>query len=381
LPTGPGTVGRYVRWLLAAGSLAAGVVHFAVSGEHYDVSGWHGLFFAVVAWLQVSWAVAVVRRPARPLLVTGVVLNAGVLGMWVVSRVWGVPVGPDAWTPESVAFADALASALESVIVLCSIGVLVRPALAARPMPSAVGLPGVTVAALGVAVVSTLALTPGFASGHDHGERAAVSVGATPCGRSGEPVFRGQNPDAHNHRGPAPWQSIRDVSTRAEYAAEIELARDAAARFPTVQAAEAAGYRKLTPYLPCVGAHYVNDAQYVTGEFDPAAPPILIYDGTRPASSIVGLSYVVTSDSAPEGFAGANDGWHTHSKFCVSITTGIVLGAEQTGNRKCAAAGGENIDLHRDWMMHAWVVPGWDSAWGIFSSEHPDLGGKNALAL
>ena len=27
------------------------------------------------------------------------------------------------------------------------------------------------------------------------------------------------------------------------------------------------------------------------------------------------------------------------------------------------------------WMMHMWNVPGWESRWGFFSSEHPDLGG------
>jgi hypothetical protein len=32
-------------------------------------------------------------------------------------------------------------------------------------------------------------------------------------------------------------------------------------------------------------------------------------------------------------------------------------------------------------MMHAWVVPGWESGWGIFSSEHPELGGKDRLPL
>jgi hypothetical protein len=26
-------------------------------------------------------------------------------------------------------------------------------------------------------------------------------------------------------------------------------------------------------------------------------------------------------------------------------------------------------------MNHVWVVPGWESSWGTFSSEHPDLGG------
>jgi hypothetical protein len=27
-------------------------------------------------------------------------------------------------------------------------------------------------------------------------------------------------------------------------------------------------------------------------------------------------------------------------------------------------------------MMHMWNVAGWDSRWGLFSSEHPDLGGR-----
>ena len=50
MTTNERTVGRYLRWLLAALSLGAGVIHFAVSGEHYDVSWAHGTFFAVVAW-------------------------------------------------------------------------------------------------------------------------------------------------------------------------------------------------------------------------------------------------------------------------------------------------------------------------------------------
>jgi hypothetical protein len=189
------------------------------------VSWWHGLFFAVVAWLQLSWAVGVVLRPTRQLLGVGVVLNAAVLGVWMISRIWGVPVGPDAWTPEDVSFADALASALEGLIVVGSLGVLVRPALANRAVSDALGVPGVAFAVLGVAVFSSLALTPGFASGHGHGGHAADAVvDVTPCGRSGEPVFQGQNPNAHQHRGPAPWEPLRDETVRAEYAGQVQRA-------------------------------------------------------------------------------------------------------------------------------------------------------------
>lgn len=378
--TDEGTVGRYLRWLLAAFSIGAGAIHFAVAAEHYDVSWLHGMFYAVVAWLQLSWAVGVVLRPTRRLLAAGVVLNAGVVGVWAISRIWGVPVGPDAWTPAEVDLADALATGLEAGILLCSVAVLALPALARRHLRPAFGIPGVVGAALGVAVVSSLAFTPSFAADHGHTAPDAAVAG-TPCGKSGPPVFQDQNAKAHHQRGPAPWQAIRSATVRAELAAQVQQARDAAARFPTVQDAEAGGYRKLTNYLPCVGTHYVNDAQYVAGKFDPAAPPILLYDGERPDSSIVGLSYVVKSNHVPAGFAGPNDLWHAHSSFCISKDTGVVLGAESTSDRMCAAAGGENVDLHRDWMMHAWVVPGWESGWGIFSSEHPDLGGRDRLPL
>jgi hypothetical protein len=379
LGTDEGTVGRYLRWLLASFSIGAGVVHFAVSSEHYDLSWLHGSFFAAVAWLQLAWAVGVVLRPTRRLLVAGVVLNAGVIGVWAMSRIWGVPVEPEAWTPEAIGLADALSTVLEAGIVVFALAVLTQPAWARRSVRPAVGIPGAVGSVLGVAVVSSLALTPTFASGHDHGVSDAVA--ATPCGRSGKPVFESQNPGAHHHRGPAPAQPIRNVSVRSEYAAQVEQARGAAARLPTIRDAEAAGYRKLTNYLPCVGAHYVNDELYKAGVFDAAAPPILIYDGTRADSQIVGLSYVVQSDNVPTGFAGPNDLWHVHSSFCISKESGVVLGSESTSDRACAAAGGENVDLHRDWMMHAWVVPGWESGWGIFSSEHPELGGKDRLPL
>src|SRR5262245_16241681 len=101
MTTNERSVGRYLRWLLAALSLGAGVIHFAVAGEHYEVTWAHGTFFAVVAWLQLSWAVAVVLRPNRSVLTAGVLLNAAILGVWAGSRIWGVPIGPDASTPEA----------------------------------------------------------------------------------------------------------------------------------------------------------------------------------------------------------------------------------------------------------------------------------------
>src|SRR5215207_8527328 len=207
MTTNEATVGRYLRWFLAALSAGAGVIHFAVSGGHFDVSWMHGAFFAVVAWLQLAWAAGVILRPTRRLLTAGVVLNAGVIGVWAVSRIWGVPVGPDVWTPEAVSLADALSSGFEAGIVVLSLAVLARPALAQRSVRPSFAIGGLGGARLAVAVISTVSLTPSFASAHHggasddgHGTTASGShsshgatvsnaaTGDTPCEQSGPPA-------------------------------------------------------------------------------------------------------------------------------------------------------------------------------------------------
>jgi hypothetical protein len=406
MTTNERTVGRYLRWLLAALSLGAGVIHFAVSGGHFDVGWTHGAFFAVVAWLQLSYAVAVVLRPTRRLLVAGAMLNAGIIGVWAMSRIWGVPIGPDAWTPEPVSLADALSSGFEAGIVVLSLAVLVRPALAQRSVRPSFALGGLGVTCLAVAAVSTVALTPSFASdhhgsgghggtemaaGHSHGaaegkEAAATAGGHGHAGGSTEAVIQADGSSAceqagvanagnsgHGHRGPVPFQPM-DAPTRDALAAQVAASNAFVAAHPTVADAEADGYRRITPYVPCIAAHYIKSGELTT-PFDPNKPEIVLYDGTEPTSKIVGLSYLqfASKDQAPEGFAGPNDPWHVHAQLCLG--GGGVLGDESTTEEECAARGGRVTKLGNLWMNHMWNVPGWESRWGLFSSEHPDLGG------
>jgi len=408
MTTNEQTVGRYLRWVLAALALGAGVIHFAVSGEHYSLSWLHGSFFAVIAWLQVAWAVGVVLRPTRRLLIAGVVLNAGIIGVWVMSRVWGVPVGPDAWTPESITLADALSSAFEAGIVFFSLVVLVRPALAQHRLRPTLAYPGVFAAALGVAVVSSMAVAPAFAStDHNHGDAAAADghthgaaadssgaaaghshgaivsnapTGNTPCEQSGPPASAGQISSAggHGHRGPVQWQTISDRATRDQLGQQLDIAHQVTLQYPTVADAEADGYHMVTGYVPCIGAHYIKVSNMLGG-FDPAKPSMLLYEGTNPDSKIVGLSYSILGDpnTPPEGFAGPNDPWHKHdSNGGLCMKGGVVIAAESASQAKCEAMGGKKTALHNLWMMHAWAADAWQSSWGIFSAENPDLGGK-----
>lgn len=418
MTTENGTIGRYLGWFLAALSAAAGAIHFANAGEHFDLTWYHGTFFAVVAWLQLSWAAAAVVKPTRPLLMLAVVINAAVIGTWIVSRTAGIPFGPGKNEAEDIALADGLATGFEAGIVLLSLVVLLRPAFAQRNIAPRVGLAGLGTTSLAIAVVSSVALTPSFASdhshpddghsetaaaeGHAHGESAedmnmseeehaaaghdaesghdmgdaggayAIKAdGTSPCEESGVQA-EGQT-SGHGHRGPYEHVQLTGEELVA-FQDQVAAADAVVAANPTVEAAEANGYGLITQYVPCIGAHYIKYSNFSDG-FDPANPEVILFDGQEPDSKVVGLSYLQLGDpeNEPEGFVGPNDHWHIHNVLCRNPNAGIV--GDGISDEECERRGGQNMDTARVWMMHMWNVPGWESNWGLFSSEHPGLGG------
>ncbi len=199
-----------------------------------------------------------------------------------------------------------------------------------------------------------------------------TATGSSPCEQSGSVGEDGGGAGGHGHHGPSAQQAITDPATRKQLGEQLGVARTAALQYPTAADAMAAGYRKVTSYIPCIAAHYMRFA-IVDVAFDPNAPEMLLYDGNGPDARIVGLSYYVSGTTvAPEGFAGPNDPWHQHIGLCVK--GGVVVGGTQLTPEECAARGGTKADGSTSWMVHAWVVPGWESAWGTFSAEHPELG-------
>lgn len=138
--------------LTAAVSLMAGLVHAAMAPEHFEESALFGAFFVTVAALQWAWAVAVYRGAPRPWLRAGAVLNLAVIGVWLLSRTTGLPLGPEAWTPEGIGIPDVLASVDEAFLAVVALAVLgtARPARRLVPLviPVAVALSVLSLAAL-----------------------------------------------------------------------------------------------------------------------------------------------------------------------------------------------------------------------------------------
>jgi hypothetical protein len=159
---------------------------------------------------------------------------------------------------------------------------------------------------------------------------------------------------------------------RAKLAKELVRARKVALRFPTIKSAEAAGYQRVVRYVPLIGSHYMR-FDLVDETFDIENPEMLLYDGNDPDSKIVGLSYYQTALLEPAGFTGPNDHWHRHVGLCISKTTFEVIGDESTEQADCESRGGFKHNVTNAWMVHAWVVPGWESPIGVFSADHPEL--------
>jgi hypothetical protein len=219
-------------------------------------------------------------------------------------------------------------------------------------------------------------------AGHVHNATTAtvggVAVSDTPCDRSGPPASEGQlsTESGHDHRGPVTEVAIADPAVRDKLAQQVLAARTVAARYPTAADAVKGGYFKSTVYVPCIGAHYTN-VRLVRPYVDPANPAELLFDGSGPDAKIVGLSYLVFSNGSPEGFAGPNDHWHRHNaNGGLCIRAGLVVGNEKTTPADCTKRGGTKTPLDNVWMCHMWIVSGWESNWGLFAPEHPNLGGR-----
>ena len=181
---------------------------------------------------------------------------------------------------------------------------------------------------------------------------------------------------AHDVAAEQQPDQLLDPQTRAILAQQLSAARTTALQYPTVADAERGGYHLVGGgYGPGAGAHYIGGGfGGAFGGFDPARPPTLIYNGTSPTSQIVGLMYLGmgANGAAPEGFAGPNDHWHRHSGVCLKGAVTIFPVDADVTQAQCTAKGG-NYMKTTIWMVHAWVVPGWDSPAGVFSHENPDL--------
>ena len=228
------------------------------------------------------------------------------------------------------------------------------------------------------------ALTPRFSAGHTHSHATAAGVGHThkPANAAGTGTLGTGVGQAHNHdqlAEQAPY-IVPTPAERATLAQQLVDARAVALRYPTVADATRAGMILAGGFAPGSGAHYIRFSGSIRGinpdgSVDASNPGSLIYDGTSPTSRVIGVMYTSLGvGAAPAGFAGLNDHWHRHANVCVQYRAGqiqVPFPADRDITRAMCDAVQGTFMKQTVWMVHAWVVPGWESPLGVFSHDNP----------
>lgn len=141
-----------LRWIAVWCLLSAAALHAAVAAPHYAEWAVEGWFFVALELAQVGVALALATRPSRLACAAGVVVNAGAVALWALSRTVGTPLGPAAGEVGAIGTVDLVTAMLE-LVAIGALAILITsrvPAPRRRPsvVRGQVALGGVAVAAL-----------------------------------------------------------------------------------------------------------------------------------------------------------------------------------------------------------------------------------------
>ncbi|MBI3648489.1 MAG: hypothetical protein HY240_07065 [Actinobacteria bacterium] len=113
------------RLALAGLSAAAGAIHLLVVREHLQEYALFGAFFLVSGLAQLAWAAMALGPRGSGFYLAGNLGNAAIVALWIASRSLGLPIGPEHWTPEILAFHDVLCTVFEVALAI-GCGVMLR---------------------------------------------------------------------------------------------------------------------------------------------------------------------------------------------------------------------------------------------------------------
>ncbi|HEY2241881.1 MAG TPA: hypothetical protein VGI21_23970 [Streptosporangiaceae bacterium] len=362
---------RVLLSCLAVLSVATAVIHFAVSGEHFQEYWLFGVFMLAVAWLQLLWAALAVARPSRLLLWTGIVLNAGVIIVYIVTRTAGDVIGPTPNDVEPAGFGDLLCTVLEAVIMAgCAwLGTARTGRQAARrqvPRGRLLAVPSVTAALIAVLLsvalvdggpemVMTAASGPSMSGSSMPGAPSVKLATTTPAGDITMPDTTMSMPGMRM----ASSKPCDAAPTTAQQQAAVKFVDSSwqdAKKYQSLAAAQAAGYVPITPSGARV-VHYVNRAFYLATVrggpvLDLADPQSLVYANTSHGAVLVAAMYITAPDGPTPQPGGCLTQWHVHTNLC--LAAGRVVGVTGQRSATCPAGSSNRVTPA---MMHVWYVP------------------------
>lgn len=364
---------RVIAYCLAVISVATAVIHFAVAGSHFQEYWLYGVFMLVTAWLQLLWAILAVAKPSRLLLGAGVILNAGVMAVYIVTRTVGDVVGPAAHSAERAGFGDVLCTVLEAIVAAGCAWLLIARTdhqVGRRQLfvvPAAAG--AVTATLLSVALVAggpELVMSMSASTGTSNstststGMSAASSIklGTTsPAGDITMPDTTMQMADGMRMASSVPCVATPTTAQQQAAVTLVDTSWQDAKKYQSLAAAKAAGYVPITPVgLPVV--HYLDKASYratVLGGpiLNLTEPQSLVYANTPSGAVLVAAMYITSPGGPTPQPGGCLTQWHVHTNLCLTRSLGVV-GTVGSGNSTCPAGSQNRVTQP---MMHVWFVP------------------------
>jgi hypothetical protein len=124
----------------AALSFLAAGIHLMVVDGHIQEWWAYGAFFLACAAGQAALAVLILRGTPPWLVLTGIAGNLAILGMYVLSRTNGTPLGPHAGRAEPAGMLDVTCAVAELGLVVALLGLL--PERLARRTGTVLGVIG-----------------------------------------------------------------------------------------------------------------------------------------------------------------------------------------------------------------------------------------------
>jgi len=371
--TSPSTARPLLLGALAALSVGAAAIHFAVIFEHFDEYSLYGVFFLVLAWAQLVWpavlvALSLAARRLAAWLWLGIAGNAIVLVIYFSSRSIGLPVGPDTKTVEAWGGLDLVCSIEEILLIVIAAAILARPGLLtrlvrfrsqARSLASLLAAPVVVVAATAAVMTPAWAGSEGPAGMASGSSSAMTSSAGSLQGGMGDMGSIDGLPDMRMYGSTNP-----PTAAQVEAAANLIKETDASlVRFENVQNAIAAGY---TYRLATNGEeHLLYDGGNPAYQgLNPKDPSSLVYaiNVKGHAPILLGAMYLMGQGNGPQ-VGGGLTRWHSHLEVCRGNRI-IIAGFNLALRGHCDPS--TWTDTYTTQMLHVWVVP---YPGGVFSDD------------
>lgn len=108
-------------------SVGAGAIHLAVTPVHFAEWWGYGVFFLALGLFQIAYGLPLLTPRLAPGFLSryaliGAIVNIAVIGLYIVTRTEGIPLGPEAGETEGVGIPDIVSKLLEALLG----GILIR---------------------------------------------------------------------------------------------------------------------------------------------------------------------------------------------------------------------------------------------------------------